>query len=107
MSGLQAIMDNRPECVILDLGLPDIDGSELIRMVRAVSQVPIVVATARGDEAAMVSILAQCADDYVVKPFGPSQLDARIRPVLLRTVAPTEPDVPLVIGQLRIDTASS
>jgi DNA-binding response OmpR family regulator len=106
MSGLQAIMDNRPECVILDLGLPDIDGGELIRMVRAVSQVPIVVATARGDEAAMVAILAQGADDYVVKPFGPAQLDARVRAVLRRSGTSAETVAPFVIGKLKVDTVS-
>jgi two-component system, OmpR family, KDP operon response regulator KdpE len=104
MAGLQAILDGRPDCVILDLGLPDIDGEELIRMVRAVSSVPIVVATARGDEAAMVQILAQGADDYVVKPFGPAQLDARIKAVLRRSSGLSAGVAQAVqIGDLRVD----
>jgi two-component system KDP operon response regulator KdpE len=106
MAGLQAILDGRPDCVILDLGLPDTDGEELIRMVRAVSPVPIVVATARGDEAAMVQILAQGADDYVVKPFGPAQLDARIKAVLRRSSGAGAGVAQVVqIGELRVDPA--
>jgi len=90
---------------VLDLGLPDIDGGDLLRMVRAVSSVPVVVATARGEESVIVALFNSGADDYVVKPFGPAQLDARIRAVLRRS-GTTGPDEPVVIGQLRIDLAA-
>jgi two-component system, OmpR family, KDP operon response regulator KdpE len=107
LDALRDIVEKRPDLVVLDLGLPDIDGGELLRMVRAVSQVPVVVATARSDEAVIVQLLERGADDYVIKPFGPAQLDARIRAVLRRAGAgSSSAEEPVVIGQLRIDTAA-
>lgn len=107
MGALQAIMQQRPELVVLDLGLPDVDGQDLLRMLRAVSKVPIVVVTARSDEAMIVKILKDGADDYVIKPFGPAELDARIRAVLRRSAATrNEPEPPIVIGELRIEPAA-
>lgn len=106
MAGLQAIIESRPQLVILDLGLPDVDGRDLLRMIRAVSQVPVIVATARGGDAGTIEVLADGADDYVVKPFGPGLLDARIKAVLRRTAAgATDAAQPLVIGELRLDIA--
>jgi len=93
------------QLVILDLGLPDIDGRETLRMIRGIDDVPIVVATARDDEAGIVDILDQGADDYLVKPFGPAQLDARIRAVLRRARAGGDAGV-LVVGDLRLDPAT-
>jgi len=84
MAGLQFAVDQRPDLVVLDLGLPDVDGLEMLRMLRGVSQVPVVVATARDDEKSIIAALDAGADDYVVKPFGGAQLDARIRAVLRR-----------------------
>ena len=84
MTGLQFAVDQRPDLVVLDLGLPDVDGLEMLRMLRGVSQVPVVVATARDDEKSIIAALDAGADDYVVKPFGGAQLDARIRAVLRR-----------------------
>src|SRR5690348_7217935 len=89
MAGLQEAVERRPDLVVLDLGLPDIDGCTLLTMLRAVSKVPVIVATARDDEAEIVRALDAGADDYVVKPFAADHLDARIRAVL-RRVAPTE-----------------
>jgi two-component system, OmpR family, KDP operon response regulator KdpE len=63
MSGLQATLDDRPDLVVLDLGLPDLDGLELLRMLRAVSQVPVIIATARDDDASIVRGLDAGADD--------------------------------------------
>ena len=74
----------RPTSSCSTSGLPDLDGRELLRMLRAVSQVPVIVATARDDEAEIVRVLDAGADDYVVKPFSAAQLDARIRAVLRR-----------------------
>ncbi|MEX5633951.1 response regulator transcription factor [Parafrankia sp. FMc2] len=73
------------DLVLLDLGLPDLDGAAALRMLRGVSDVPVVVATARGDEPAMVRLLHSGADDYLVKPFSPEHLNARVTAVLRRT----------------------
>jgi DNA-binding response OmpR family regulator len=106
LAGLQAVIDNQPDLVVLDLGLPDVNGEDLLRMIRAVSQVPIVVATARAGEAAIVDLLENGADDYVIKPFGPAQLDARIKAVLRRSAGGTGPPPPVIIGDLRLDLAA-
>ena len=101
-AGLQGVVDWQPDVVVLDLGLPDIDGADLLPMVRAVSQVPVLVATARDDEAEMIRLLDGGADDFIVKPFSPEQLDARIRAVLRRSRAPDDGGV-LTVGELSID----
>jgi DNA-binding response OmpR family regulator len=103
MNGLQQVIDNLFDLVVLDLGLPDVDGREVLRMLRSVSQIPIIVATARDDEAVIVDVLDRGADDYLVKPFGPAQLDARIRAVLRRGGDDGAASSALVVGDLRID----
>jgi two-component system, OmpR family, KDP operon response regulator KdpE len=103
MDGLRVALDERPDLVVLDLGLPDLDGLELLRMLRAVSQVPVIVATARDEESEIVRVLDAGADDYVVKPFTAAQLDARIRAVLRRGPAADVADPAIVAGGLRID----
>lgn len=85
LSGLRAAVDERPDLVVLDLGLPDLDGSEALRMLRAVSEVPVIVATARDDDPTAVRALNSGADDFLAKPFSAVQLDARIRAVLRRS----------------------
>jgi two-component system KDP operon response regulator KdpE len=85
MSGLQQLVADPPDAVVLDLGLPDLPGERLLGMIRAVNDVPVVVATARDDEGLVVRLLDAGADDYVVKPFDPSQLEARVRAVLRRS----------------------
>jgi DNA-binding response OmpR family regulator len=102
LSGLQLVVSEQPDVVVLDLGLPDLDGREVLRMIRAVSSVPIIVATARGTEADIVRSLDAGADDYVVKPFGGAQLDARIRAVLRRSTEP-ESEAVIEVGGLRVD----
>jgi DNA-binding response OmpR family regulator len=102
MSGLQAVLDDHPDLVILDLGLPDVDGLELLKMIRAVTATPVIVATARDSEAEMISGLDVGADDYVVKPFTAAQLDARVRAVL-RRAAGTPAATETVVGGLRLD----
>jgi DNA-binding response OmpR family regulator len=105
MAGLRHAIDEHPDLVVLDLGLPDLDGASLLRMLRSVSQVPVIVATARDDDRAVVTALDAGADDYVVKPFSADQLDARIRAVLRRTSTP-DGDQPLVVGDLEVDVRS-
>ncbi|MQM24923.1 response regulator transcription factor [Glycomyces albidus] len=104
MTGLRAAIDDRPDLVVLDLGLPDLDGSQMLRMLRGVSDVPVIVATARDDEDEIVRVLGSGADDYVVKPFTAKQLDARIQAVLRRVGAGAAAvDAAVVVGPLRID----
>jgi DNA-binding response OmpR family regulator len=105
MAGLETLLQGGPDVVLLDLGLPDIDGMTLISMIRAASDVPIVVVTARDDDASIVQALDAGADDYVVKPFGADQVSARVRAVLRRGGA-TASYEPLVIGDLVIDERS-
>ena len=84
LAGLEHVLREAPEVVLLDLGLPDVDGLTLISMIRTASQVPIIVITAQDDDPTMVRALDSGADDYVVKPFGTEQVAARIRAVLRR-----------------------
>lgn len=106
MTGLRHAVDNRPDLVILDLGLPDLDGKELLKMLRGVSDVPVIVATARDDENDIVQLLGTGADDYVVKPFTAAQMDARIQAVLRRSAPTSKTTSPaLTVGDLRIDSA--
>jgi DNA-binding response OmpR family regulator len=104
MSGLREAVGTDPDLVVLDLGLPALDGTELLRMLRAVSAVPVIVATARDEDAAVVKALDAGADDYVTKPYSADQLDARIRAVLRRTSKGVEADPVLVVGGLHVDT---
>ncbi len=103
MEALQLVVDAPPDLIILDLGLPDLDGYEALRMLRAVSTVPVVVATARDDEADIVRALDAGADDYLVKPFGAGQIEARVRAVLRRVAADGKGAEPIVVGALRLD----
>jgi DNA-binding response OmpR family regulator len=98
----------KPDLVVLDLGLPDQDGLDVIRSLRSTSKVPVVVLTARGDESDRVVGLELGADDYVVKPFSPKELVARVRAVL-RRASDEEPrevirarDVTLDLATLRV-----
>jgi two-component system KDP operon response regulator KdpE len=101
---LRMFDEQPPDLVVLDLGLPDLDGSEVCRRIRETSKVPIIVLSARGAEAEKVSMLDLGADDYVTKPFGPEELLARVRVALRR--APSEEPVlagPFRAGELTID----
>jgi len=94
------------DVVILDLGLPDLDGSEALKMLRGLSDVPVIVATARDDEAEIVRLLNAGADDYLVKPFSVEHLSARLSAVLRRSrgraAAPTVEEL-IRVGGLEID----
>ena len=103
LAGLALVVGEQPDVVILDLGLPDVDGATVLAMLRAASAVPVIVATARDDDADIVRTLDSGADDYVVKPFSAEHLDARIRAVLRRAGGPSVPSPALVVGPLRVD----
>jgi DNA-binding response OmpR family regulator len=105
LAGLEQAVRTRPDLVVLDLGLPDLDGATMLRMLRGASRVPVIVATARDDERDIVAVLDAGADDYLVKPFGAAQLDARIRAVLRRAGDPPG-DGEVVVGGLRVDARS-
>jgi DNA-binding response OmpR family regulator len=102
MDGLELAVSSNPDLVVLDLGLPDIDGTELLRMIRAVSGVPVIVITARGADETVVSTLDSGADDYLVKPFSLPQFEARVRAVLRRRQT-SDPTDRLRVGELIVD----
>lgn len=104
---LELINSETFDCVILDLGLPDLDGGEVVRQTREHSHVPIVVASARPDESDRVLALELGADDYLVKPFGIRELIARLRAVHRRhsnAAADTPETSRYVVGALAVDT---
>jgi len=104
--GAGALAAEGYDAVLLDLGLPDLDGTTVCRSLRARSTVPIIVISARGEEADRVEGLELGADDYLVKPFGFRELVARIRSVMRRRQGQVGPDGPQRIGVLDIDRRS-
>jgi DNA-binding response OmpR family regulator len=104
---LLAMSSYQPDIVVLDLGLPDMDGTEVCRTIRLTSTTPIIVVSARDDEVDRVIALEIGADDYIVKPFGMRELVARIRAIARRTTAPeSEPVTERRLGALVIDIRS-
>jgi two-component system KDP operon response regulator KdpE len=94
----------RPDAILLDLGLPDMDGTRVIRHVRREAMTPIIVLSARDAEATKVEALEQGADDYVTKPFGMAELHARLRAALRRAAGPAaDPTGRVVMGSLVLD----
>jgi two-component system, OmpR family, KDP operon response regulator KdpE len=103
---LEIMKDWQPSLIITDLSMPSIDGVQLCRTVRAVSQVPIVVLSVRDKEQQKVEALDAGADDYVTKPFGMNELLARVRANLRRVPLDGETDPVIEVGDFRIDTAA-
>jgi DNA-binding response OmpR family regulator len=101
-SALDAFRSHRPDLIIIDLGLPGMDGLDVIRQVRSGSDVPIIILSARSEETDRVVGLELGADDYVVKPFGPKELVARVRALLRRVEAVGAADVHRV-GDVVVD----
>jgi DNA-binding response OmpR family regulator len=99
IEALREVTANNYDVVVLDLGLPDLDGGDALRMIRGVTNTPVVIATARDDEAEIIRLLNAGADDYLVKPFSSEHLGARVQAVLRRARDSTQ----LVIGGLEID----
>jgi two-component system, OmpR family, KDP operon response regulator KdpE len=105
VEGVTQVSLAQPDVVILDMSLPDIDGVEACSRIRAFSDVPIVVLSALGLEARKVDALDHGADDYVTKPFGMPELEARLRVLLRRSRSEAANDDPeFVVGPLRVDT---
>jgi len=101
---VSAVVDRRPDLIVLDLGLPDLEGTEVCRRIRKESKAPIVILSARGSEQDKVAALDIGADDYVTKPFGSEELLARIRVALRRLEDEDRPEVErLAVADLIID----
>src|SRR5512146_2043583 len=101
---IRAVASNHPDLMILDLGLPDIDGVEVTRRVRAWTDMPIIIVSVREQESEKVAALDAGADDYLTKPFGAGELLARIR-VALRHSAPADSSAVFTSGDLVVDLA--
>ena len=104
-SALRLAASHRPDLVVLDLGLPDLDGLEVIRGLRGWTSVPIIVLSGRAGSQDKVAALDAGADDYVTKPFGIDELLARVRAVT-RRVAPTGESAVVEVGRFRVDLAA-
>jgi len=102
IEGVERAVSGTFDVVVLDLGLPDIDGADALRMIRGVSSVPVIIATARDDESDIIGVLDAGADDYVVKPYSAEHLEARIRAILRRSGDDEAPST-LTVGDLVID----
>jgi two-component system KDP operon response regulator KdpE len=102
-SALSSFNEWHPELVITDLYMPRINGVELCRRIRAVSTVPIIVLSVKGEERAKVEALDSGADDYVTKPFGTDELLARVRAALRRRGGPAEEVASFEVGDFRVD----
>src|SRR5258708_33751285 len=103
--GLTLYFARLPQLVLLDLGLPDVDGIAVTRQIREGSEVPIIVVSARGEESDQIEALDSGANDYVTKPFREGELLARLRVALRWGSARRESADPFVIGDMRVDPA--
>jgi DNA-binding response OmpR family regulator len=101
-AGLQAVKEHRPRLVVLDVGLPDVDGLEVCKRLRAVSQIPVIFLTARDSEVDRVLGLELGGDDYLTKPFSPAELVARVKAVLRRVDGGPAAEV-MQSGEVAID----
>ena len=105
-AGLRLASSDRPDVVILDLGLPDMDGAEVIRGIRGWSQVPIIVLSAREQEADKVAALDAGADDFITKPFGMDELLARLRAAARRATSTTRDEPVVTTADFTVDLAA-
>jgi DNA-binding response OmpR family regulator len=105
LDGIREVSSHPPEVVILDLGLPDLDGGQALKMMRAITATPVIVATARDEEAEIIRLLNDGADDYVVKPFSGEHLAARIAALLRRAGQDSAPGPVVAVAGLSVDQA--
>lgn len=107
LAGLRVVRQEPPDLMILDLGLPDLDGADALRMIRTISDVPVIVATARRGELEAIKLLNAGADDYLTKPFSAAHVLARVSAVLRRARGPQPKTVTVIeIGPLCLDEGS-
>jgi DNA-binding response OmpR family regulator len=106
VEAVKALSTDRPDAVLLDLGLPDLDGVDVLALIRAQGDLPVVIATARDDEREVVRLLDAGADDYLVKPFSAAHAMARVRAVLRRTSQAGPDEQRVVVGGLVVDAVS-
>jgi DNA-binding response OmpR family regulator len=109
LSALREVAADPPDLVVLDLGLPDLDGSQVLQMMHGLQDIPVIIASGRQDDAEVVRLLKAGADDYLVKPYSADQLEARVAAVLRRSARATANAVgtePLTVGQLIVDPAA-
>jgi len=111
--GVELAKTEQPDLIMLDLGLPDIDGFQVLRQIRDFSDVPVVILTVRGEEMDKIKGLELGADDYIIKPFSPGELLARMKALLRRSLmskttgnVDDKSSVPSIKGKLRIDFTS-
>jgi DNA-binding response OmpR family regulator len=104
LDGIREVSQHSPEVIVLDLGLPDLDGGSALKMIRTVTAAPVIIATARDDEAEIIRLLNAGADDYLVKPFSGEHLAARIA-ALLRRAGPVPAATVISAAGLRLDLA--
>jgi two-component system KDP operon response regulator KdpE len=105
-SALQVVDERMPDVVLLDLGLPDLDGVAVLRQLRSFTQVPVIVVSARTESDDKVEALDLGADDFITKPFSIEELLARVR-AATRRVGREEPDLVVEVGDLRLDVTDS
>ncbi len=105
MAGIERYTGTDWDVIILDLGLPDIEGADVLKMIRGLGDTPVIVATAQDDERTTVALLNAGADDYVTKPFSAQHLEARIR-ALLRRVGDDAAPERITVGGIEVDTAA-
>ena len=103
LDGIREVSHHPPEVIVLDLGLPDLDGGQVLKMIRAITAAPVLVATARDEEAEIIRLLNDGADDYVVKPFSGELLAARIAALLRRAGQENAPTPVITVAGLSID----
>lgn len=102
---LQEVMAHRPDVIILDLGLPDLEGVEVTRQIREWSQTPIIILSVREHEEDKIAALDAGADDYLTKPFGIGELMARLRVALRHAISQVDETAEFVLGDLKVDLA--
>ncbi|MEO6511207.1 MAG: response regulator transcription factor [Nocardioides sp.] len=106
VEAIKALAAEHPDVVVLDLGLPDLDGTDVLALIRAQSDLPVLIATARDSDREVVRLLDAGADDYLVKPFSAAQAMARIRAVLRRAASAPDEDHAVQVGGLAIDVVA-
>jgi DNA-binding response OmpR family regulator len=105
MQAIQALRDHMPDLIILDVMMPDLDGFEVLKLIREINTVPVIMLTAKGEEDDRVKGLELGADDYVTKPFSPRELVSRVKAVLRRneTASGSQHDILLIDERLKLD----